>query len=57
VVERPRGGHRFSKIQNRGLSSGAWLNWRPGGATRGKGRQLLGKVGEWVCGEPVPPML
>jgi hypothetical protein len=38
VVERQRGGHRFSKIQNCGLSSGAWLNWRPGGATRGKGR-------------------
>jgi hypothetical protein len=33
------------KIQNYGLSSGAWLKWRPGGAIRGKGRQLVGKVG------------
>jgi hypothetical protein len=42
---------------NCGLSSGAWLKWRPGGATRGKGRQLVRKVGEWVCGEPAPPRL
>jgi hypothetical protein len=34
------------KIQNCGLSSGAWLKWRPGGATREKGRQLVGKVRE-----------
>jgi hypothetical protein len=57
VVERLRGGHSVSKIQNYDLSSGAWLKWRPGGATRGKGRQLVGKVGEWVCGEPAPPRL
>jgi hypothetical protein len=35
----------------------AWLKWRPGGATRGKGRQLVGKVGEWVCGKPAPSRL
>jgi hypothetical protein len=29
-----------------GLNVGAWLKWRLGGATRGKGRQLVGKVGE-----------
>jgi hypothetical protein len=57
VVERPRGGHRFFITQHCGLSSGAWLNWIPGGVTRGKGRQLDGKVGEWVCGEPAPPRL
>jgi hypothetical protein len=34
-----------------------WLKWRPGGATRGKGRQLVGKVGEWVCGKSAPPRL
>jgi hypothetical protein len=34
-----------------------WLKWRPGGATRGKGRQLVGKVGEWVCGKPAPSRL
>jgi hypothetical protein len=45
------------KIQNCGLSSGVWLKWRPGGTTRGNGRQLVGKVGEWVCGEPAPPRL
>jgi hypothetical protein len=26
---------------------GTWLTWRPGGAIRGKGRQLVGKDGEW----------
>jgi hypothetical protein len=45
------------KIQNCDLSSGTWLKWGPGRATRGKGRQLVGKVGEWVCGEPAPPRL
>jgi hypothetical protein len=29
------------------LVDGTWLNWRPGGAPRGKWRQLVGKVGEW----------
>jgi hypothetical protein len=57
VVERPRGGHRFFKTQNFGLVVKTWLNWRPSGATRGKGRQLVGKVGEWVCGKPAPPRL
>jgi hypothetical protein len=55
VVKRPRDGHKFFNTQHCGLSSGAWLKWRSGGATRGKGRQLDGKVGEWVCGEPTPP--
>jgi hypothetical protein len=31
-----------------------WLNWRPGGATRGKWGQLVGKVREWVCGKLAP---
>jgi hypothetical protein len=57
VVERARGSHRFYKIQNFGLNVGTWLKWRPGGATRGKGRQLVGKVRERVCGEPAPPRL
>jgi hypothetical protein len=39
------------------LMVGTWLKWRPGGASRGKGRQLVGKVGEWVCGKPAPPRL
>jgi hypothetical protein len=42
------------KNQNCGLSSGTRLKWRPGGATRGKGRQLVGKVREWVCGKQTP---
>jgi hypothetical protein len=33
------------------------VKWRPVGAIRGKGRQLAGKVGEWVCGKPTPPRL
>jgi hypothetical protein len=28
-----------------------------GRATRGKGRQLVGKVEEWVCGESTPSRL
>jgi hypothetical protein len=39
------------------LIAGTWLKWRLGGATRGKGRQLAGKVGEWVCGKSAPPRL
>jgi hypothetical protein len=31
-------------IQHFGLVDGTWLNWRPGGAIRGKWRQLVGKV-------------
>jgi hypothetical protein len=57
VVERPHDGHRFFKTQHPGLITETWLKWRPGGATRGKGRQLVGKVGEWVCGKPAPPKL
>jgi hypothetical protein len=37
------------------LIARTWLNWRPGGAIRGKRRQLIGKVVEWVCGKPEPP--
>jgi hypothetical protein len=36
-----------SQTQHPGLVDGTWLNWRPGGALRGKWRQLVGKVGEW----------
>jgi hypothetical protein len=57
VLERPCGGHRLFKTQNFGLIAGTWLNWRPGGAIRGKWRQLVGNVGEWVCGKPAPPRL
>jgi hypothetical protein len=57
VVERPRDGHRFFKIQYFDLVVKTWLKWGPGGATRGKGRQLVGKVGEWVCGKMAPPRL
>jgi hypothetical protein len=40
-----------------GLNAGTRLNWRPGEATRGKERQLVGKVEGWVCGKPAPPRL
>jgi hypothetical protein len=36
-----------SQTQHTGLVDGTWLNWRPGGALRGKWRQLAGNVGEW----------
>jgi hypothetical protein len=39
------------------LIAETWLKWRPSGAFRGKWRQLVGKVGEWVCGKPAPPRL
>jgi hypothetical protein len=55
VVKRPHDGHRFFKTQHFDLVAGTWLNWRPGRALRGKRRQLVGKVGEWVCGKPAPP--
>jgi hypothetical protein len=42
------------KTQHFGLWAKTWLNWRPGRATRGKGRQPVGRVGEWVCGKPAP---
>jgi hypothetical protein len=57
VVERPRDGHRFFKTQHFGLITGTWLKWKLGGAIRGKWRQLVGKVGEWVCGNMAPPRL
>jgi hypothetical protein len=44
-------------ITHLGLVAKTWLKWRPGGAIRGKWRQLVGKVGEWVCGKPAPPRL
>jgi hypothetical protein len=37
---------------NSGLITITWLKWRPGRATRGKGRQLVGKVRKCVCGKP-----
>jgi hypothetical protein len=36
------------------LMAGTWLKWRSGEATRGKERQLVRKVREWVCGKPAP---
>jgi hypothetical protein len=42
---------------NLGLIAETWLNWRPGGAIREKWGQLVGKVGEWVCGKLAPPRL
>jgi hypothetical protein len=39
------------------LIAGTWLNWRSGGAIRGKWRQLVGKIREWVHGKPAPPRL
>jgi hypothetical protein len=43
-----------SLTQHFGLIAATWLNWRSGGATRGKWGQLVGKVGEWVRGKPAP---
>jgi hypothetical protein len=37
----------YFNTQHFGLVVGAWLNWRPDGALRGKWRHLVGKVGEW----------
>jgi hypothetical protein len=45
------------KPQHFDLLAKIWLKWRSGGATRGKWGHLIGKVGEWVCGKPVPPRL
>jgi hypothetical protein len=45
------------KTQHFGLLAKIWLKWRSDGATRGKGRQLVGKVREWVCGKPAPSRL
>jgi hypothetical protein len=39
------------------LIVGTWLKWRPRGAIRGKRRQLVVKVGEWICGKLAPPRL
>jgi hypothetical protein len=57
VVEKPCDGQIFFKTQYFGLVVKTWLKWRPGGAIRGKWRQLVGKVGEWVCGKPTPSRL
>jgi hypothetical protein len=57
VVKIPRDGHRFFKTEKFGLVVKTWLNWRPGGPLGGKGRQLVSKVREWVCGKPAPPRL
>jgi hypothetical protein len=46
-----------SLIQHFDLFAGTWLNWRPGGTTRGKWGPLVGKVREWVHGKPAPPRL
>jgi hypothetical protein len=45
------------KTQHFGPLAKFWLKWRPGRATRGKWGQLVGKVGEWVCGKLAPPRL
>jgi hypothetical protein len=45
------------KTKHFGLLAKIWLKWRPGGAIRGKWGQLVGKVGEWVCGKLAPPRL
>jgi hypothetical protein len=45
------------KTQHFGLLAEIWLKWRPGGATRGRWGQLVGKVREWVCGKPAPSRL
>jgi hypothetical protein len=57
VVERPRGNHMFSKNSTPWSLAKVWLKWRSGGTTRGKGRQPVGKVGEWICDELAPPRL
>jgi hypothetical protein len=44
----------YLKTQHFGLFAKIWLKWRPGGATRGKWEQLVGKVEELVCGKPAP---
>jgi hypothetical protein len=37
----------YFTTQHFGLVVGTWLNWRPGGALKGKWRQLVGMVGQW----------
>jgi hypothetical protein len=39
------------------LIAETWLNWRPDEAIREKRRQLVGKVGEWICGKSAPSRL
>jgi hypothetical protein len=46
VVKRPRDGRRVTYYSHFGLVAKTGLKWRPGGAIRGKWRQLVGKVGE-----------
>jgi hypothetical protein len=52
VVKRPRGSHRFSKVQNFGLIAGAWLKWRPGGPLGERGDSWSGRSGSdtWKAG-------
>jgi hypothetical protein len=57
VVERSRDSRRICYYSHIGIVDKTWLKWRPGGAIRGKWRQLVGKVGKWVCGKPAPPRL
>jgi hypothetical protein len=57
VVERQCDGRRLTYYSHFGLVAKTRLKWRPGGATRRKGRQLVGKVGEWVCGKLAPSKL
>jgi hypothetical protein len=45
------------KTQRFDLLAKIWLKWRPGGATRGKWGQLVGKGGEWICGKPASSRL
>jgi hypothetical protein len=40
-----------------GLLAKIWLKWRLSRAIRGKWGQLVGKVGELVCGKLSPPRL
>jgi hypothetical protein len=42
------------KLNTLGFITGTWLKWRPGGALRGKWRQLVRNVGVWVCGKMAP---
>jgi hypothetical protein len=56
VVGRPRGGHRFLKV-NFGLSGRFWLNWRSDGVLRWKVETIGWEGREVVCRKSTPPML
>jgi hypothetical protein len=45
------------KTKHLSLLAKIWLKWRPDVTIRRKWGQLVGKVGEWVCGKPAPPRL